>query len=304
MTNSALLLTNIEHLGRVYCTRYLDWNREVLEADWFEALKFFLVHSFMRGRRDELSVEFYFFAIDRIQNDILAGGGDGSYRVLQGRVADFDRDFLLNFKRKYRLGKKSASKHVCFLDEVANQHEVIRLLTTPKTVTVGWGGKTYKKSIMLGNDEDVLMVLDTLQFVCSEQRRNIYTYLCRRIDEGGVRAAYSELTQLRAVKDKIATFVIRDIALMNPGLGVDDYSIAFPVDTWVRRLAARIGCTAASEAGIKQHFIDQCRSAGRNTLLVAAGLWYLGFHSLDILLDHFLDEYEIGFAGQGDNGAA
>src|ERR1044072_5541929 len=131
MTNPTTLLTNVEHLGRAYCARYLDWNREALEADWFEAVKFFLVHSFMRGRRDELSLEFYFFAIDRIQNDLLAGGGGDSYLTLQGRATDFDRSALLGFKQRHRLGKKTASKHERFVEEVANQHEVIRLLTTP-----------------------------------------------------------------------------------------------------------------------------------------------------------------------------
>jgi len=295
MTTSALLLKNIERLGREYCSKYLDseWDRGKLESDWFEALKFFFSHSFMRGRRDELSEEYYFFAIHRLQYDILDIDGEGdSYRRLQDQADQFDKDALLSFKERHGL-RSSASKHPRFDEEISKRHEVIRLLTTPKEVEVGWGKTKYKKKIKLGNDEDVLMILDTLKFISIEERRNIYTYLRSVIKDYGISKAYNELTGLRAVGDKIATFVIRDIGLMNEGLIQDNFERAFPVDTWVWKLAKKFGCTTMTEVGIQEYFIGQCVEASVNPLLFAAGLWYLGSKSLDVLLDHYLGKYQI-----------
>jgi hypothetical protein len=294
MTDPCLLLKNVEHLGRAYCDRYLDWDREKLESDWFQALKFFFNHSFMRGRRDELSNEYYSFTIDRLQHDILGTETDReAYHQLQRRVNELDKDVLLDFKRKYGIRRRTASKHARFAEEIAERHEVIRLLTTPKIVAIDWGNKTYEKKVKLGNDNDVLMVLDTLKFISVDERCNIYTCLRAVIRDEGVHTAYAALTQLWAVGDKIATFLIRDIGLMNLGLIQDDYEIAFPVDTWVRRLARQIGCNTASDKGIKQHFIQQCKEASIDPLLVAAGLWYVGYHSVEILLDEYLGRCRI-----------
>jgi hypothetical protein len=64
MNDRVTLLKNIELLGRIYCTRYLDWDRDKLESDWFTALSFFFGNSFMRGRRDEMSNEYFRTSFD------------------------------------------------------------------------------------------------------------------------------------------------------------------------------------------------------------------------------------------------
>jgi hypothetical protein len=294
MTDRVTLLKNIEHLGRIYCVRYLDWDRDKLESDWFTALSFFFGNSFMRGRRDEMSNEYYCFTLNRLQNDYLGcEDRDAAYRSLQGRSHEFETEILRAFKRKYKLGRKSASNHERFAEEVAGHNELIRLLTTPKMVEVMWEGTTYTKEIRLGNDEDVLMVLDTLKFICTEPRRNIYTYLRGVIRTQSVRAAQDELTSIRAVGDKISSLVMRDIGLMNAGLIREGFDAAFPVDTWVKQLAGKLGCTATTEVGIKKYFIEQCEQASVTPTLFAAGLWYLGYNTLDILLKYFLGEHEI-----------
>lgn len=295
---TATLLKNIAHLGRIYRDRQLNWDRERLESDWLKGLSFFLSNSFMRGRRDTLSNEYYYFTMDRLQADYLdCQDREAAYRKLQERSREFDTEILRAFKRKYKLGKKVASTQEQFAEEVANRNELIRLLTTPKIVEVMWEGTSDKKKIRLGNDDDVLMVLDTLRFISTEPRRNIYTYLRTVIQERGVQAAQVELTSIWAVGDKISTLVIRDIGLLNDGLIRDGFDAAFPVDTWVRRVAVKLGCNGTTDEEIKQFFISQCEQAGVTSMLVAAGLWYLGFNSLDILIDHFLGEHEIRGAG-------
>ncbi len=294
--SDTLLLSNLERLGEAYCEQYLvgEWDGAELDTDWWKALKFFFSHSFMRGRNDRLSHEFYSFTIDRLQNDILKTENlDDAYRTLQQHSADFDKGILLEFKNRHRLGRRTASKHARFTEEVANRNPIIQLLTSSKQVKVVWEREAYLKEIRLGNDEDVMMVLDTLEFICTEGRRNIYAYIKQVIHDKGISAAYSDLTKLRAVKDKIATFVIRDIGLMNRGLVREDHEVAFPVDTWVRKLAGKIGCTAGTDEGIKQHFIERCKEESIDPLLVAAGLWYAGYNSLMILLDHYLGKYPL-----------
>ncbi|MHB0958293.1 MAG: hypothetical protein ACYC0X_12505 [Pirellulaceae bacterium] len=59
-------------------------------------------------------------------------------------------------------------------------------------------------------------------------------------------------------------------------------------------MAKKLGCTATTEEDIKRCFIDHCEQASVAPPLFAAGLWYLGFNSLDILIDHFLGEHDFG----------
>jgi len=71
--NIESMLKNIEFFGDKYCEKYLsDWNKDLslLENNWWEGLKFFFRHSFMRGRRDELSDEFCEFTLTIIKENI------------------------------------------------------------------------------------------------------------------------------------------------------------------------------------------------------------------------------------------
>jgi hypothetical protein len=298
MSDPLILLKNVERLGETYRDKYLTtWDSDKLNSDWWEALKFFFNHSFPRGRRDTLSNEYYCFTIDRLQKDILKteNPDDEAYRTLQQHLPDFDSHIVSEFKKRHQLGKTTAMNYKpWFSEEVANQHPIIRLLTSPKQVEVKWESEQpYSKEVRLGNDEDVMMVLDTLKFICDERRRNIYSYIKHVIQEQGIRAIYRELDDLHGVGDKIASLVIRDIGLLNPGLIQGDYEYAFPVDTWVGTVTKKIRCTAEDGKGIKQYFIQRCKEESLDPPLVAAGLWHLGSHSLDILLDNYLGKYEL-----------
>ena len=288
------LLKNIERLGERYCRKYLDsWNNKRLEGDWWEALKFFFSHSFMRGRRDELSTEYYYFTIRTLESYFSFSNQslDRDYEKIKEQKEYFNKECILKFKKEKNIGRGNSIKHEDFKKEVAENNPIIKLLIAPKIIEVEWDHETYHKKLFLGNDEDVMMVLDVLKFI-SNDKKNIYNYLKNMIVDSGVKSAYEKLTEMRAISDKIATFTIRDIGLINLGIVNKDFEWAFPVDTWVIKIARKIGCNSKDIKEIKQYFIEKCKDADIDPLKFAAGLWFLGFHSLDILLN-CLDEIEI-----------
>ena len=62
MKENKIFTENLEKLGKRYERKYLaNWEKGKLETKSWQALKFFFSHSFMRGRRDELSAEYYEF---------------------------------------------------------------------------------------------------------------------------------------------------------------------------------------------------------------------------------------------------
>jgi len=289
------LIKNIERLGERYCRKYLDsWNNKRLEGDWWEALKFFFSHSFMRGRRDELSTEYYYFTIRTLEsyfsisNQIL----DRDYKKIKERKEYFNKKCILKFKKEKKIGRGNSIKHEDFRNEIAEKNPIIKLLITPAKLEIKWDNETYNKKIFLGNDEDVMMVLDVLKFI-SDDNKNIYNYLRNTIVNSGVKTAYEELTKMRAISDKIATFTIRDVGLINSGIVNKDYEWAFPVDTWVSKIARKLGCNDKGIEEIKQYLIEKSKGTNIDPLKFAAGLWFLGVHSLDILLENCLEEIEI-----------
>lgn len=288
-------MNNIQFFGEKYFEKYLNpWFDQNIQNDWWVALKFFFSHSFMRGRRDKLSNEYYSFTIEVLKEyfNILNENLDNAYKYLQKNDRHFDKECIINFKRDRNIVKRNSIKHDDFNLEIAEHNPIIKLLTTPKEINVSWDNNNYSKEIFLGNDEDIMMVLDVLQFISSDDnKKNIYNYLIKKIKNTteGLINAYNELINLRAISDKIATFIIRDICLLNQEIDVENYKFAFPVDTWVIKISHKLGCNNNDIDTIKNYLINMCREYNVDPLKVAAGLWYLGFHSLDILIDHYLN---------------
>jgi len=294
-------MKNIERLGERYVEEYLGrWKKEEIQDNWWKALKFFFSHSFMRGRRDELSNEYYHFTIKALEDYFTptTENLEESYARLKKQKDYFDKECILKFKKDKYMDMRANSlnkKHKDdFKKEIAEKNPIVKLLITQKEVKVKWDDETYEKEILLGNDADVMMVLDVLKFISSDNsRKNIYGYLKNTIPNSGVKKVYKELKEIRAISDKIATFIIRDVGLINFGIVNKDYEMAFPVDTWVNKIARKIGCNSENIEDIKNYLIKKCEEADIDPLKFAAGLWFLGFHSLDILLENCLGEIEI-----------
>ena len=293
MEQNDKLMKNIEMLGEKYKKEYLDfWNKKP-ENNWWEALKFFFYHSFMRGRRDQLSIEYYSFAIKTLEELYINKSKDldEAYEKLKKDGKSFNKECIIDFKKKNNIGLGNSIKHQDFKKDVADINPIIESLITPKKIQI----KETNKKIYLSNDEDVMMVLDTLKFISeNENRKNIYNYIKEQMNND-IKKVYNELISIRAISDKIATFIIRDIGILNPKIKIkkEDYKLAFPIDTWVKQIANRLGCKSKKNNEIKNYLIKICYESKVDPLKVAAGLWFLGTHSLDILLENCLSQKEI-----------
>lgn len=291
-------MINIEHLGERYCKEYLEpWNTIRLQDNWWVALKFFFSHSFMRGRRDELSNEYLCFTLKALDDYFLItnGNSEGVYEKLKQQKQYFNKECILKFKNDNKIGRGNSVKDLNFIKEVLEKQPIVKLLLTPKEIELKWDNKVHSKKIWLGNDADIMMVLDVLKFISDDGRKNIYNYLRNKMVNSEIKSAYNELKGIRGISDKIASFMIRDIGLMNSEIkiGDEDYKLAFPVDTWVIKISHKLGCSSEDIEEIKNYLIEKCRESDIGPLKVAAGLWFLGFHSLDILLEDCLGEIEI-----------
>lgn len=99
-SENMIFLKNIEQLGEEYCERYLkDWCTANLENNWWEALKFFFGRSFMRGRRDKLSNEYYHFTIKALEKyfNPIQDLNNAYKKILEHRKY-FGKEIILNFK--------------------------------------------------------------------------------------------------------------------------------------------------------------------------------------------------------------
>lgn len=248
----------------------------------------------MRGRRDKLSNEYYCFTIRVLQEHFSINSEtlDDSYKRIKQAKEFFDKHIILNFKKSRNLGRKNSVKHPDFKNEVASKNFIINLLITPKEIKVKWNNEVYAKKIFLGNEADIMMVLDVLKLISQDNKKNIYNYFKEIIQRASLKSAWQELNQIRAISDKIAALIIRDIGLMNPGLITADYEYAFPIDTWVKRISHKLGYGSENLNEVRNSLINKCKEYRVDPLRFAAGLWYLGFHSLDIALE-YLDKVEL-----------
>ena len=294
---STILIKNIETLGKRFRKEHLDvWDTQRLESDWFYALGFLLERNFLRGRTDELSNIFLSFAIDQL-SFLLRPSNDleEAYRRLNEHHVSghLDSNRIGTFKKQHGMkGTANSITHEHFDEEVAAANPIVKLLTTKCEVTVKWPSK-YQKVTRLSNEKDLMMVLDTLNLICQPGCQNVYLYLLEQIKAGRTRTAYKTLDSLTAVGDKLASMTIRDICMMQRGLMLTDSCDVFPVDTWVRQTAEKLGCEAKGDLEIKEFFQKRCTECGADITLFAAGMWYLGTKALTILVDDFLGTYEI-----------
>lgn len=77
--------------------------------------------------------------------------------------------------------------------------------------------------------------------------------------------------------------------LLNPGIKIDQNYLeyAFPIDTWVLNISGRLGIKSNNIPEIKKHFIRSATVEKLCSLKIAAGLWYLGFNCLEILMESY-----------------
>lgn len=345
--NGDILLNNIIKLGDLYCDdeEFLgQWKDKDLENDWWLALKFFLNHSFMKGRRDSLSLDYYYFTCDVIEkiygvnedkeaayNKIHKDSINGCFNYKQiienfkkEKKLDLRNNILLNTKDKENnnKGKKSDSekqklkieRNKEFKDKFRDVTIIKELTKDRKIEDPSRIGKKYRRDgfeYSLENDKDLCMILDVLEFISHRKRQYVYAYLLNLIkNDNGTENAYKEIDKLKEIGDKLASFIIRDILLLNGNLKLnnEEYVYTFPIDTWVLKVAEKMDMLKSEEIqkiiynkGIKKS-LDEIKSSDikkiklellekskdHNPLKFAAGLWLLGTNSLELLIENYL----------------
>lgn len=276
------LIKNLETIGKKYESEHLSiWENSQLKMDSWTALKFFFNHSFMRGRRDKLSVEYYTFTVKVLEEDKL-------FENLKNSKDNnlFNTDII----RKLKKERRNSIEHERFDLEVKQKNSLINALTTEIEVDVEFPKDIhYKKNICIQNDTDLLMVLDTLNFISEEhEKQNIYNYFYNLIDTGDFKRAHNELINLSGVGDKLSTFFLRDIAIINgTKITAKQIEFIFPVDTWVAQITTLISdkkFSADKPNDIKEYYIKNFHDS--NFPLIAAGLWYLAYNSLEYAIQY------------------
>lgn len=290
MGDNDLALKNLQKLGDDYIAKYLrSENRDLLLSDWWEGLKFFFHRAFMRGRRDKLSYKYLYFTYNVLGDHFgikdNSGNSENAYSKMCNQRSYFDITPLIELKKK---AKNKKIQGFAEFQDLANRNEIVQLLITPKKIEVPWQGEIIIETVKLDNHIDIMMVLNVLKFITAgPEHKNIYRYVCNALIEDKVSEIFKELEDIYAIGDKISSLIIRDILLLNPEIRIsyENYKFAFPVDTWVVKIAKRLGYEEPKVSDLKKRIIDDCLKAEINPCKVAAGLWFVGFHSMDVLID-------------------
>jgi hypothetical protein len=208
----------------------------------------------MRGRRDELSTEYYQFAISVLKRyfDIPDEPREGDFRRISRYYEDFKSDLedIVQFKKDLdtKLTANSA-KHQTFNEKIARTHPLV----------VGLMGRiAVKGQRPLNNDKDLMMVLSALAFLTRPgMPANIHNYMVNRLKDGKALELAKELEEIQFVGDKLSFFILRDVILMNPELATKNASLAFPVDTWVLKVARSFGRKSEDHDEVRDFFINR-----------------------------------------------
>jgi hypothetical protein len=147
----------------------------------------------------------------------------------------------------------------------------------------------------VNNRYDRRMVRESVGFArdeLMEHDRNVFTWAVDAIRRGEVVSAYNALQGIFAVADKLATFYLRDVTLVE---GIEDcimqkdYPYVQPVDTWVEQVAGSLGLIDDSDrrkrSAIKRKIISSCLEAEVSPLLFNAGAWMVGAHAYRLLFE-------------------
>jgi hypothetical protein len=102
----------------------------------------------------------------------------------------------------------------------------------------------------------------------------------------------SKLDGIKQIGDKLATFIIRDIILINlesiENFDDDEYRLMFPIDTWVRQKGKELlHKQEIDDKRLKTDLINLCKEKGLTSsdpltpLKLNVGLWWIGTHPSD-----------------------
>lgn len=227
---------------------------EKVRQDWWYALIFFFDRAFYQGRSDDLSGRFEKATILALDSVVCGSSPAEKLLSLKKLSGWLHRE---QWKRKQNPLWKALSKKY----------------------DIG-----ENKEYGTGRERDREMVLDSLRFVVSDCKDcNILEHSIQQIQNHNIADLSRKLQGIISVGDKIASFFLRDTVFiynLEVYLKPKDYYYLVPIDTWVRKVADKLGMKAnAKDIAIT------CQQNGVSPIRFNQGAWYLGSHSLSLLLD-------------------
>lgn len=319
IANPEILIQNLEYLGE---TLFADFWRETqlsrLERDWWAALVFACDHIFFQGRGNPLSQRYRNHAVAVLQNQLHLSTGDNisescldeAYARLRAILPNEQgvKDYLEPLKGSGPIRCQCASREFNGSSPLLNE-------LCPHLGTHGTSAQreALRDRLPLNTERDVLMLTGFLRFVAESTRhQNIFNFLAGSVRCAQFKEADASLGDLYRIKEKIKPFLIRDMYLLlrRDGLAMpvvddDEWASVFPVDTWVRTVAEKLGCPpTGSDTAIKNYFVRLCRDPSTRQVTydpakVAAGLFFVGNSSLDILTNQILPQVDLRSSGKG-----
>lgn len=286
------LLMKIESLSDYYLSMMKQETRSYIMAggdankildSWWLSLIFFFDRVFYQGRRDEVSTMFKEATIIALEEFL-------------GKTEQEKLSQLIRLKDNGCLDYHSYG----FGDKV-----VARLPSLCSELKAKLNGKYFvqlpngnKKERSTGKARDREMTIDTLRFLTENLEKhdfNILKYTISQIRDHGLNRLYGQLTDIRQVGDKTARLFLRDAVavydLEKLELDVEELSLLQPVDTWVRQICrssqVKLVSKDTSDREIQKKIVKLCLDMGVSPIKFNQGIWYLGSHSLELLLNGF-----------------
>jgi hypothetical protein len=154
---------------------------------------------------------------------------------------------------------------------------------------------TQLRQAEVNNRHDRQMVRESIRLARDELQQydcNVYNWAVAAIRHNRSAEVYTELVSIHAIKDKIATFYLRDVTFLEEieaSIPPEDYGYFQPVDTWVKRVARSLHIIEDADwrrpATIKEKIIQSSVAAEVSPLLFNAGAWMVGAHAYDLLIE-------------------
>lgn len=250
------LLSTIASCGDKYRERFLHkYDPDLLLANWWAALDFFLAHACFQGRRDQMSERVYGEVKEALSPIFSAEDGTANFEQLEQQQWEPVKEKLDGKIGKGKVGKSRDIKMVLGTLDFIGQLSDLNLVR----YSVG--------QVQQGKIEDHYKELQS-----SQSGKGIIQ-----------------------VGPKIAAFYLRDVVslyqLEDKVAARSAYCLQ-PVDVWVKKLAYRIGIVrdAANPSEIPEAIATLCRDHGISPIRFNQGAWYIGYHAFDILLDMLAEE--------------
>jgi hypothetical protein len=146
------------------------------------------------------------------------------------------------------------------------------------------------KENRVNKESDRLMVIDLINLIQSLDQKNLVSYLIKKI-ETSIKEAYKILDDVHSIGHKIASFILRDLVCiyeLEKYIKANDYYYLQPIDTWVHQISRKIGLVHKDKiySAESKDIVNKCFEFEVNPIHYNQGAWYIGTHSLEILLSN------------------